>query len=619
MHSAQAQMLYTQKVAGSSPASPTKTNSRFAFHTLTSDSTKAASTTMPIEISRVARCPVAGFAWYCLSRLEARFRGEIMVAGKPEEASLVDTAIQSTKMFNRIGLSAAIILALALATLLLHVIANAVVPYGYARDELYYITCSKHLAFGYVDHPPGLPLAARAVTTLLGDSISAIRLLPAIGSAALVAITGLLAREFGGGWKAVALAALAAVMAPAYLTVGGVLQTAIFDHVAWAACAFFLVRLIKTGDARYWLGIGAAIGIGIEFKHNAAFLGVAVAAGTLLTSNRHYLKNRYLWAGAAIAALIALPHVVWQFANDWPTLEFARNATSDKNAQGALLDIVIMQVSGMLPVTAPVWLAGLWWCLFSKDGKQYRMLALLWIVPLAIFVVQGGSRSDYLTPAYPALLAGGAVAIERWRPFGRTTLVPASGMVAISAVGMFLLPFTTNVLPVHPAESYVRMIGMDEMELEEGKTSVLPMWFADRFGWEEMTTAVADIYRALPEHEQAPAVILARNYGEADSLNFFGGEYGLPPVISGHNNHYLWGIGDATGEVIIAIGVSPLFDEADSIWYEGQLRERFGSVERVATFTCEHCTNEEDELPIYVLRKPLKPLREMWADFKHFG
>ena len=541
-----------------------------------------------------------------------------MTTSRQEEASLSSGPTVGTQGFRRLNTTMAIILALSLGTLLLHVVTNAVVPYGYVRDEFYYITCSKHLAFGYVDHPPGLPLITRGITTLLGDSINAIRLLPALGSAALVAIVGMMAREFGGGWKAVALATLAAVMAPAYLAFG-VLQTQVFDHLAWAACAFFLVRLIKTGDPRYWLGIGAAIGIGFEFKHNAAFLALAVAAGTLLTSNRRYLSSRYLWAGVAWRCLIALPHIIWQFANEWPTIEFARNAASDKNAQGAFLDMVIMQISGMLPMTAPVWLAGLWWCLFSRDGKQYRMLALLWIVPFVIFIVQGGSRVDYLTPAYPALLAGGAVAIERWRPFGRTMLVPASGMVAISAVGLFLFPFTTNVLPVHQAESYVRMIGMDEMEMEEGKVSVLPQWFADRFGWEEMTAAVADVYWALPEEERAQAVILANNYGEADSLNFFGGDYGLPPVISGHNNHYLWGIGDATGEVVIAFGVSPSFDEADSAFYESELRQRFESVERVATFTCEHCTSEEDDLPIYVLRKPVRPLQEMWPDFKHYG
>ena len=144
------------------------------------------------------------------------------------------------------------------------------------------------------------------------------------------------------------------------------------------------------------------------------------------------------------------------------------------------------------------------------------------------------------------------------------------------------------------------------MEAEEGKTSVLPQWLADRFGWQEMTAKVAEVYRSLPEEERARVTILAGNYGEAGAINFFGDEYGLPEAISGHNNYYLWGPGDATGELVIALG----FDEAF-------LRRHFDSVERAAVFTCEHCTSDEMDLPIYVLRGR-RPLSEMWSDFKHY-
>jgi hypothetical protein len=131
-------------------------------------------------------------------------------------------------------------------------------------------------------------------------------------------------------------------------------------------------------------------------------------------------------------------------------------------------------------------------------------------------------------------------------------------------------------------------------------------------------STVAEVYQSLPEEDQPRVAILARNYGEADAINFFGGDYGLPRAISGHNNHYLWGPGDASGEVVIAFGVTDNFYEEHS-GLRVVLAGAVGSVERVATFACEHCTNEEDDLPIYLLRNPVRPLREMWEDFKHYG
>ena len=517
----------------------------------------------------------------------------------------VATALSRSR-FPRLSAGFVIVLGLAAGVALLHIAVNALQPYGYFRDEFYYIACGERLTFGYVDHPPLIPALTRLITTIAGDSISVIRFLPAIAVAGFMALVGLMAREFGGGWRAMTLAVTAAAIAPVYLVAGSVLSPIVFDHLVWATCAFLLLRLLKTGDARYWVAIGVTIGIGLETKHNAAFLAIAVAAGTLLTSNRKYLRSRYLWTGAGLALLIALPHLLWQIDNGWPTLEFARNASSEKNALGGLVDFPLLQIMSMHPLTFPIWVAGLWWTMFSPEGKRYRMLGLLWAVPFVLFLVQGGSQPHYLTPAYPSLLAAGAVAIERWRPFARRAWAPMAAVVVMAAGGLALLPLSVSVLPVKQAESYLRALGLDEMEAEEGKTSVLPQWLADRFGWPEMTATVAEVYRSLPEEERARATILAENYGEAGAINFFGDKYALPEAISGHNNYYLWGPGAATGELVIALG----FDEAF-------LRRHFDSVERAAVFTCEHCTSDEMDLPIYVLRGR-RPLSEMWSDFKHY-
>jgi len=519
-----------------------------------------------------------------------------------------DAASHSLRRLPRISSAAAIILALAMTKLALHLAANALQPYGYFRDELYYISCGERLAFGYVDHPPLIALITRLTTITIGDSIDALRLLPAIASAGVVALTGVMARQLGGGWWATTLACIAAMVAPAYLATGGMLTPVAFDHLVWAACALLLLRLLKTQDPRYWIAVGAVIGVGLQTKHNAAFLAVAVAAGMLATSNRRYLRSRHLWIGAGLALLIALPHLLWQIDHGWPTLEFADNASSGKNAQGGLVDLPLLQIMSMHPLTLPIWLAGLWWCLFSSEGKQYRMLGLLWAVPFVLFLIQGGSRPDYLTPAYPPLLAAGAVVLERSRLFARNRWVSVAAMGVLVAGGLALLPVGVTVLPPTRMESYVRAIGLADTEAETGKTSVMPQYYADRFGWESMTATVAEVYASLPEEERAQATILTGNYGEASAINFFGDAYGLPRAISGHNNYYLWGPGDATGEVVIALGIGEEF-----------LRARFEGVEQSAIVTCDHCTSEENDLPVYVLRQPRRPLAEMWADFKHYN
>lgn len=518
------------------------------------------------------------------------------------------------------GLSGAALLILSVAsvTVALQVVATAVNPYGYFRDELYYIACGEHLAFGYVDHPALIPAVTRFITLTVGDSLEALRLLPALAIAGVIALTGVMARELGGGWRAVALASIAAAISPTYLLEGGMLAPVVFDTLVWAATAFFLLRLLRTGDARYWLAVGATVGVGVEVKHNAAFLAVAVVAGVLLTSNRRYLRSRYLWAGAGLALLLALPQLLWQVVHGFPTLEFARSAAGGKNAGGGLVDFPLLQVISMHPLTLPVWLTGLGWLLISPGGRLYRMLGLVWLVPFVLFLAQGGAQSHYLAPAYPALLAAGAVVIERWRPF-RTRWLPATALGVLVLGGLGTLPLGVPILPVHAMESYTRGLGLDEMEAEEGKTAVLPQWFADRFGWESLTATVASVYASLPEEERARAVLLTRNYGEAGAIDFFGGAYGLPRALSGHNNYHLWGPGDASGDVVIALGISPDFDAADGAWYETFLRERWASVEQVATVTCDHCTNEENNLPVYLLRRPLRPLSEIWDDLKHYG
>jgi hypothetical protein len=499
-------------------------------------------------------------------------------------------------------------LAFAGLTIILHVVSNLFFRYGYFRDEFYYLVCGDHLAFGYVDHPPLIAVIARVTRTLLGDSIVAIRLPAAFASAGLVLLTGLMARELGGRRFAQALACLCTAIAPVYLIGGNILSTIPFDQFWWTLCAFFAVRLVVTANPRYWLAIGATVGIGFETKHNMIFLICGIVAGVLLTRERRALRSRWLWFGAALAAAIALPNILWEVANGWPTLEFVRNASGSKNAHVSPVAFLANQILVLHPLTLPIWLTGLVVCFRTP---RYRLLGCLYLVPMLILMATQSARADYLAPAYPVLLAMGAVIIaraaEQWRWRGAR---PAM-LAPLALTGLLLMPIGLPILSPAQMETFTQRLtgaGVNDPSREQGKTAQLPQYFADEFGWKELTAAVARVYDALPPTDQAKAVIFTDNYGEAGALTFFGGPEHLPPIISGHNNYYLWGPGNATGDVVIVVGYSD----------PSSLMQSFTTVEQAGMTQCTYCMDYENHVPIFVARGPTKPITALWPGVKHY-
>lgn len=489
-------------------------------------------------------------------------------------------------------------------TLLIHLISSLFFAYGYFRDEFYYLVCGDHLAFGYVDHPPLIAVIARVTRTLLGDSLVAIRLPSAFAHAGLVLLTGLMARMLGGRRFAQALACVAVLLAPVYLVGGNMLSTVPFDELCWGFVAFFLLRLLITDDPRYWLAVGASVGIGLETKHNMAFLAIGIAAGVLLTANRRYLRSRWLWYGAAIAVALALPHLIWQAVNGWPTWEFTRNA-ADKNAHVSPLGYIGQQILAVGPLTCPIWITGLVWYLRTP---RYRLMACCYLVPLFLLMATQSARADYLAPAYPPLLAAGAVVIARAAE-RRPWLRPAA-LVPVALGGLLLLPIALPILSparLGALEDRLTGAGVSDPSKEKGKTAQLPQYFADQFGWRELTATVTEIYDGLSSTDRAQAAIFTSNYGEAGALTFFGGDH-LPPIVSGHNNYYLWGPGNISGNVIIVVG----YDDP------AELHQFFHDVQQVGTTRCTYCMDYENNVPIWLARGPTQPIATIWPRVKHY-
>jgi hypothetical protein len=490
-----------------------------------------------------------------------------------------------------------------IVAMLVHLLTNS--RYGYFRDELYYIACGRHLAFGYVDQPPLSILLLRLSQLLLGDSLFAIRLIPALAGAASVALSGVIAREMGGRTWAIALACAATLCALFYLAVGNFFSMNAFEPLFWMGCVYLLVRIINGGSPMLWLWFGALLGLSLENKHSTVFFAVGIFVALLLTPERRHLAEKWIWLGGLIAFAIALPNVLWEARYHWPTYELLNNiAHSNKNAALNPAEFITQQIVFMNPGTFAIWISGLLWLFASRDGRRYCALGIIYLVTLAEFIVLHG-KSYYLAPAYPMLFAAGGVAIERvfamrfkWiRPVLLTLLLATGGL------------FAPTVLPVLPPDrlvAYMKAIHLEPPRTEKSHTAALPQVFADQFGWQEMVGSVADIYHHLRPEDEKRAAVFCQNYGEAGAIDFFGPKLGLPAAISGHQNYFFWGPRDWTGEVALVLDTN---DEDE--------REQFASVEDLGQVPSSPWAMPfEQRRHIYLCRDLKISVRELWPRVK---
>ncbi len=456
--------------------------------------------------------------------------------------------LPATEDRGRLAITAStLILCLAACKLAIHLYADR--HYGYFVDELYYLACGRHLGWGYVDHPPLIALITRVVQRVIGESLPAIRFLPAVAGAAEVAITALITRELGGGRFAQGFGGLAVLMAPGILSLDNLLTMNAFEPLFWLGCALLVIRMAKTGNTRLWIWFGVAAGLGLENKYSMGMFGAGLILGLLLTPERRILWSPWLWIGGAIALLIFLPNLLWNVQHHFPFLEEQANLRhTGRDVPLSPFSFFAQEVLAMHPLTLPIWLGGLWF-FFTDAGKPYRAVGWAWLFT-AVVIVAMSPRIYYLFPAFPLVFAGGAVLWERWLVWRWTRI---AWPVLLVVTGALLSPI---VIPVLPPETYIRYADATHLappKIETHKLGPLPQIFADQFGWEEMTQQVANAFNSLPPDVRPKTAIFAQNYGQAGAIDLFGPKYGLPPAISPHQSYFLWGPHGYTGESIIVM------------------------------------------------------------------
>ncbi|HXY51189.1 MAG TPA: glycosyltransferase family 39 protein [Terriglobales bacterium] len=500
-----------------------------------------------------------------------------------------------------------VVIALAAAKLWLHCVYND--RYGYFRDEFDYLACGRHLAWGYVDQPPLVPFLTRLSGAVLGESLRAIRFLPALAISLAVVLTGMIARELGGRSYALLLSAVGVVVAPMYLSDGSLLTTNCLEPLLWTGCVYFAVLAIKRDDPRPWLWFGVIAGLGMEEKYSIAVLGFAIVVGLLLTDERRFLPSKWMWLGGLAALLIWLPNLLWNVKYDFPFLQLMHNIrASGRDVALSPAQYFSQQLLLMQPLAAPVWITGVMALLTWPRLKAFRSLGWSYLVAFAVFAGLKG-KNYYLAPIYPMLFAAGAVAIEagieRWR---QGWLKPVY-VVALLGAGAWLAPLVVPVLPIAQFVVYMNRLPIKVPRSEHSHMrAALPQHYADQFGWQEIVDEVNVAWQRIPVGERADCGIFAQDYGQAGAIDFLGRKYGLPAALSGHQSYFLWGPRGYSGNCLIVLDDRP---EA--------LENKFDQVELVGVST-DNAYALERQIPVFICRgRKFSPLAEVWPGLKKWN
>ena len=480
---------------------------------------------------------------------------------------------------------------LAIAAAVTAVLIATSARYGYHRDELYFLVAGRHPDWGYPDQPPLTPLIAGLMDRLVPGSLVVLRLPSALAGGGIALVTGLLARELGGGRRAQVLAAVFAAVSAVTLVTGHFVSTTTYDVLLSALLAWLVARAVRTGEDWLLVPAGLVLGIGLLNKTLIGVFAGALVVALLLVGPRRVLRGGWVWVGLLVALVLGVPYLVWQALNGWPQVEMTR-AIAAEGDEGGRLGFLPFQLLLIGPLLVPVWVAGLVRLLRSPAARDFRFLGVAYLLLAGVYLVVGG-KAYYLAGAYPALLASGAVAVDGWLSRGekarRRLVATAVALTAVVAavVGLAVLPqrALAPVLAVNPDAG-------------------------EQVGWPAFTDTVAGVWNGLSGADRDRGLILTANYGEAGAIFRYGPERGLPPAYSGHNGFGLWAVPTAKAGPIVLVGYANL-QRRDALFRNCQQRATIDNGLGLDT--------EEQGVPVWVCAEPARSWFDIWPQVRHLG
>ncbi len=471
--------------------------------------------------------------------------------------------------------------------------------WGIHRDEFLYFAMADHFDLFRMQFPPWIAAMAATGRTLFGESVLAARVPAAFGGAALTGVVLYTVRRLGGGTLACVLAFLALLAAPLFLRASLLMQPVIFDQLFAAIAIAALTLAASEHEPRWWIAVGIGLGLGGLNKFSIAFVGAGIVGGTLLDAQlRAQLRTRWPWAAVLIGAVMTTPSVTGQVAHGWPFLQ------QMQALRGAQLEYVTIR--GFL-VGQLMMLAGALWCVVPGFASAVRGAArervpviVAACIVLLMLVLHG--KPYYAGPAYPILIATGALALERmtaWR-----TVVKVAVPAVLLATSIALWPIGIPSIGTDAMTRYTAALGTTEaVKTNRGEVLQLPQDYADMLGWRELADSVGVVMSRLPASERADLTLVGGNYGQAGALAFYRTRARLPYPVSTAGDFWAWGPGSGSGNNVILVGSASSATD---------LAKLFSRVDVAMTLTNPRLVPEEQHVVIYHAQGAHAPLATLW-------
>jgi hypothetical protein len=501
----------------------------------------------------------------------------------------------------------ALIIALALLNLAIHVITTGFFSYGIFRDELYYLACANRLDLGYVDHPPLSIYILSVWKWLFGDTLLAIRLIPAIVSSLALFMMGVFTSRLGGGRVAIIISMLAYMLTPIFLGMNTIFSMNTFDFLFWISSAYLLLRIVQKEKKKLWIWLGVVIGLGLLNKTSMLWLSSGVFLALIFTTLRKDLKTKYPYLTALIALVIFSPFIIWNITHDFAHLEFMRNAASMKYGGLTPKSFLMDQFLILNPLAIFIWLPGIYFFFFNEAGKKLKAVIFIWLATFLILLINGHSKGEYIAAAYQILFAGGAIMIEKWSS-ERKAWLKYSIAVPVILAGVFFSPFARPSLPLEQFLAFQKALGLEPSSNEgQSLNRNIPQFYADMHGWEDLAKSVSKAYLSLPDAEKKTTLVYCSNYGKAGAIEHYSRKYPLPKVVCPHNSFWYWWPNPKNYTTLIIIG--------------GEIEEHLHSlkeVEAVGFHKTKNAMPYENNLTIFIGRGLKRTIEEIRASDKLF-
>jgi 4-amino-4-deoxy-L-arabinose transferase-like glycosyltransferase len=494
-----------------------------------------------------------------------------------------------------------LIIALAIFKLMIHFLTNT--NYELHRDAYLYLALADHPDWGYVSVPPFVAMLGRFTMSVFGDSVFAIRLFPALVGAASIIVIALIVKELGGKMWTLAIAGLAFILSPAFLRSNTLFQPVSFDQFFWLLSGYIAVKLVQTQNPKYWIHLSVVWGLAFLNKYAIVFFALAFFVALALTPDRKLFLSKYFLIGLLLGFLIILPNLIWQYNHNWPVVAHVAELRRTQLVNVRVSDFMLLQFLMNLHALL-VWLFGLVFLLFLKDGRQFRVLGLTYVAVLVILILLSG-KHYYTLGMYTILFAAGGVAMERLFVRKAGFLKPAI-LALMILIALPVIPYSLPVLPMDQMAVYAqesKKFGLAAALMwEDGRIHSLPQDYADMTGWQELAEIVIKTYNGLSEEEKSRCAIYAENYGQAGAIKYYGRKHGLPEPVCFNETFVLWAP-DSTS-ITTLIYVNHELGE--------DIQHLFSEIQQVGEITNPHA--RESGLPVFLCRHPNEELAEFYQE-----